>query len=144
MPRCAACARPRRKAKWPWPTANGGICRSGSAYCDGCSPDGRGLTRCMRSNRHLMTEQEYAAIAAAGDRLLCAQDTSLARLAIPPLHVINEHPGCTSVYDPAAHRLADWEDFPRAALRAARAVVRSARRGREASGTRAPIDVLII
>jgi len=91
-----------------------------------------------------MTEQEYAAIAAAGDRLLCAQDTSLARLAIPPLHVINEHPGCTSVYDPAARRLADWEDFPRAALRAARAVVRSARRGREASGTRAPIDVLII
>ena len=39
-----------------------------------------------------MTEQEYTGIAAACDRILRAEGTSVARLAIPMLHVINEHP----------------------------------------------------
>jgi len=81
-----------------------------------------------------MTEQEYADIAAACDRLLRSAGTSLARVGIPMLHLINEHPSCTAIYDYVLHPerplrtarpLAAWEDRPRAALRAARAMLRS-------------------
>lgn len=88
-----------------------------------------------------MTEQEYTAIAAACDRLLQGEGTSLARVAIPLLHLINEHPGCTSVYTRAT--LAAWEDSPRAVLRAARAVLRASRQ-KHASATTSAIDVLIV
>ena len=47
-----------------------------------------------------MNSQQYAAIAAACDRLLRAPDTSLARIAIPFLHVVNEHPGSVRQYEP--------------------------------------------
>jgi hypothetical protein len=101
-----------------------------------------------------MTAQEYAEIAAACDRLLRAADTSLARVAIPTLHVINEHPSCTSVYDSALHPerprrgmrpLAEWEDAPRAALRAARAIARGAfGESTVLQPTAGPVDVLIV
>jgi hypothetical protein len=88
-----------------------------------------------------MTEQEYTAIAAACDRLLRGEGTTLARIAIPLLHLINEHPGCTSVYTQPA--LAAWEDAPRAALRAARALLRASRQ-KHSSTTAGAIDVLIV
>jgi hypothetical protein len=102
-----------------------------------------------------MTEQEYAEIAAACDRLLRAAGTSLARVAIPTLHVISEHPSCTSVYHSALHPerprrgmrpLAEWEDPPRAALRAARAIARgSFGKGPSLQPAAAgPVDVLIV
>jgi hypothetical protein len=102
-----------------------------------------------------MTAQEYADITAACDRLLRAAGTSLARVAIPTLHVINEHPSCTSVYDSALHPerpwrgmrpLTEWEDSPRAALRAARAIARgSFAEGLPLQSTVAgPVDVLIV
>jgi hypothetical protein len=74
-----------------------------------------------------MTEQQYADIAAACDRLLRAPGTSLARLAIPALHVINEHPGSLAQYasllsGDAGHTLIAG---PRALLRAARGFARS-------------------
>jgi len=47
-----------------------------------------------------MNEQQYGEIAAAGDALLRASGTSLARVAIPLLHVINEHPSLTARYAP--------------------------------------------
>lgn len=45
-----------------------------------------------------MTAQQYADIAAACDRLLRAPDTSLARIAIPALHFLNEHPSSVAQY----------------------------------------------
>lgn len=77
-----------------------------------------------------MTGQEYEQIAAACDRLLRAPDTSLGRLAIPLLHVIDEHPAHLAQYSTllesssarpqtlAAHR-------SRFAMRAGRAARRS-------------------
>jgi hypothetical protein len=88
-----------------------------------------------------MTEQEYTAIAAACDRLLLGEGTSLARVAIPLLHLINEHPGCTSVYTQPTLRA--WEDSPRAALRAARALLRALRQ-KQAPASKGAIDVLIV
>ena len=80
-----------------------------------------------------MTEQEYSAIAAACDRLLRAPGTSLERIAIPMLHVINEHPGCIGQYEPllraAAGRVPpDLAVLARGAVRAGRALGRSLRR----------------
>jgi hypothetical protein len=45
-----------------------------------------------------MTGAEYDALARACDRLLRAADTSLVRVALPLLHVINEHPALLSQY----------------------------------------------
>ena len=45
-----------------------------------------------------MTEARLSAIAAACDRLLRAHDTSLARIAIPSLHVVSEHPDWIAQY----------------------------------------------
>jgi hypothetical protein len=57
-----------------------------------------------------MTGAEYDALARACDRLLRAPDTSLARLSLPLLHVINEHPALLSQYAalfaPDGHRVA--------------------------------------
>ena len=81
-----------------------------------------------------MIEAEYSALAQACDRLLRAPDTSLGRVAVPLLHVVNEHSGWLAQYEslfrdtvPAA----DWRsrhatlDLPRLALRAARSLYRS-------------------
>jgi len=103
-----------------------------------------------------MTADEYADIAAACDRLLRAAGTSLARVAIPALHLISEHPSCTSIYDSALHPerplgrfrpLAAWEDAPRAVLRAGRAILRGLlhQDGPWLPPSNAgPIDVLIV
>lgn len=77
-----------------------------------------------------MTEDEYREIAAACDRLLRASDTSLARLAIPILHVINEHPAHLAQYAPLLNPLFAGEPSPaggpaRVAARAGRALLRS-------------------
>lgn len=77
-----------------------------------------------------MTEDEYRQIASACDRLLRAGDTSLARLAIPILHVINEHPAHLAQYAPLLAPVFAGEPSPagspaRIAARAGRALLRS-------------------
>lgn len=103
-----------------------------------------------------MTEHQYADIAAACDRLLRGPRTSLARLAIPTLHFLNEHPSSVAQYAPLlAQRLqGDSSNIPRAVVRAARGLMRSLAAGTlhtEASGGwplapihGEPIDVLIV
>lgn len=94
-----------------------------------------------------MTEHQYADIAAACDRLLRGPRTSLARLAIPTLHFLNEHPGCVAQYAPLlARRLkGDLSNIPRAVIRAARGLMRSLAAGTSRSlGVGGPIDVLIV
>src|SRR5262249_35797096 len=77
-----------------------------------------------------MTDSEYREIAAACDRLLRAGDTSLARLAIPILHVINEHPAHLAQYDAVLTPMLAAAPSPagspaRIAARAGRALRRS-------------------
>jgi hypothetical protein len=72
-----------------------------------------------------VTEQEYVRLAAACDRLLRAAGTSLARLAIPGLHVINEHPGSLAQYAPLTQQSYNLTHIPRAALRIARGLSRA-------------------
>jgi len=81
-----------------------------------------------------MNEAQYAALTQACDRLLRAEDTSLGRVAIPLLHVINEHRGWLAQYESLFHTgvaTDDWRgkyeilDAPRAVLRAARSLRRS-------------------
>ena len=74
-----------------------------------------------------MTEQEYPDLAAACDRLLRAPGTSLARLAIPVLHFLNEHPGSLTQYAPLYTASSDggFSYLPRAVIRAARGLMRS-------------------
>ena len=77
-----------------------------------------------------LTEDEYREIAAACDRLLRAGDTSLARLAIPILHVINEHPAHLAQYAPLLNPVLAGESSPaggpaRVAARVGRALLRS-------------------
>jgi hypothetical protein len=100
-----------------------------------------------------VTEQEFTALAAACDRLLRAPDTSLARLAIPSLHVVCEHPDWlaryASLHDPARDRdpVRRLFDGGRRLARIARAVARS---GRVASHDAVPqdgpgrVDVLLL
>jgi hypothetical protein len=93
-----------------------------------------------------MTEQEYADIAAACDRLLRAPRTSLARLAVPVLHFLNEHPSALAQY---ASLLADRSDdrfssIPKAAIRAARGLTRSLAAPRAAAVHQGPIEVVIV
>ena len=87
-----------------------------------------------------MTAEEYAQLAAECDRLLRAPDTSLARLAIPALHLIYEHPGFLSQYEQTA--TAELTHLPRAALRLARGLGRSIAAHRPA--TPRPADILIV
>jgi len=94
-----------------------------------------------------MTEQEYAAVAAACDRLLRAPHTSLARLAVPVLHFLNEHPSALAQYAPLlTHRFdGGFFDFPKAVIRAARGVARSlATPPLAAALPQGPIDVVIV
>jgi hypothetical protein len=93
-----------------------------------------------------MTEQEYAEIAAACDRLLRAPSTSIARLAIPALHLLNERPSSLAQYAPLSAQGSDsgFPNFPRAVIRAARGLARSlgARQGEPQH--RNPVDVVIV
>jgi hypothetical protein len=94
-----------------------------------------------------MTEHQYADIAAACDGLLRGPRTSLARLAIPTLHFLNEHPGCVAQYAPLlAQRLkGDLSNIPRAVIRAARGLMRSLTAGAPRNpDEEGPIDVLIV
>jgi hypothetical protein len=77
-----------------------------------------------------MTEDQYRDIAVACDRLLRADDTSLARVAIPVLHVINEHPAHLAQYAPILNPVLAGEPAPaggpaRIAARAGRGLLRS-------------------
>jgi hypothetical protein len=102
-----------------------------------------------------MTEQAYAAIAAACDRLLRAPGTTLGRVAIPLLHVINEHPSCLAQYAPLLPSSSVTRSRPspftllnsaRVAARAGRAVTRLFRPPESLTRARAlgQVDVLII
>ncbi len=74
-----------------------------------------------------MTEQEYADIAAACDRLLRAPSTGVARLAIPALHFLNEHPSSLAQYAPLLSERSTerFPIVPKAVIRAARGITRS-------------------
>jgi hypothetical protein len=93
-----------------------------------------------------MTEQEYADIAAACDRLLRAPGASLARLAVPALHFLNEHPSSLGQYASLLTERSDGRFFniPRAVFRAARALTRSLAVPRLAGLNQSPIDVVIV
>jgi hypothetical protein len=93
-----------------------------------------------------MTEQQYADIAAACDRLLRKPGTSLARLAVPALHFLNEHPSSLAQYAPVlnAHPGGDLFCVPRALVRAARGLTRSLAARRPAPHERGPVDVVIV
>jgi hypothetical protein len=93
-----------------------------------------------------MTEQEYAAIAAACDRLLRAPGTDLARLAIPELHLLNEHPSWLAQYAPVLvpRAPARHPDPPGTALRLARSLLRSLTARPLAPAPHGPIDVIIV
>ena len=105
-----------------------------------------------------LTEAQFAAVATACDGLLRASDTSLARIAIPILHVINEHPGCLEpyralapVWDLAAEPAGDTgpilsperrSEPLRALARVGRGLFRSLSPARQAGGP--AVDVLIV
>jgi hypothetical protein len=93
-----------------------------------------------------MTEQEYTDIAAACDRLLRAPTTSLARLAIPALHLLNEHPSSLAQYAPLLTERSDgrFSDLARGAIRAARGLMRSLGARHLTPQSQGPIDVLIV
>src|SRR5262249_22966105 len=103
-----------------------------------------------------MTEQEYDALAAACDALLRAPGSTLARVALPLLHVLNEHPSLMARYEPllsgsqrrqrAPEPGADRGRNPRGAVRALGNAVRRRARSRAAtvSGAPAATDVLIV
>jgi hypothetical protein len=93
-----------------------------------------------------MTEQEYADIAAACDRLLRAPAASLARLAVPVLHFLNEHPSSLKQYASLLTERSNgrFSDLPKAVIRAARALTRSLAAPRPAALHQRPIDVVIV
>jgi hypothetical protein len=105
-----------------------------------------------------MTEQDYRDLAAACDRLLRSGGSSLDRIAVPSLHVINEHPGSLRQYagvlDPQARLSGSalaMTDSARAVVRVGRAFTRAAREPTRMPLTRtpqntatAPVDVLIL
>ncbi len=64
----------------------------------------------------MVTEQQFAALAAACDRLLRASDTSLGRLAIPLLHVVSGHPTSVAQYQTLLRPGAATEGRSHAAL----------------------------
>jgi hypothetical protein len=93
-----------------------------------------------------MTEQQYAALAAACDRLLRAPAAELARLAISALHFLNEHPSSLAQYAallkerPRRH----FADTPKAMIRAARGLMRALGPGSPVCSSRSPVDVIIV
>jgi hypothetical protein len=93
-----------------------------------------------------MTEQEYGEFAAACDRLLRAPSTTLARLAIPVLHFLNEHPSSLVQYASllGARSGGRFSYLPKAVVRAARGVMRSLAAPRPAALPEGPIDVVIV
>jgi hypothetical protein len=94
-----------------------------------------------------MTEQGYADIAAACDRLLRAPSTSVARLAIPTLHFLNEHPSSLAQYEPLlSERLeGGFTIVPKAVIRAGRGLTRSLGAPRRIGPHHhAPCDVVIV
>lgn len=93
-----------------------------------------------------MTEQEYAELAAACDRLLRAPSTSVARLAIPALHVLNERPSSLAQYAPlfAEGTGSGFSNFPRALIRAGRGLTRSLCARRRVPQHHGPVDVVIV
>src|ERR1700722_15329344 len=94
-----------------------------------------------------MTEQGYADIAAACDRLLRAPSTSVARLAIPTLHFLNEHPSSLAQYEPLlSERLeGGFTIVPKAVIRAGRGLTRSLGAPRRIGPHHhAPYDVVIV
>lgn len=93
-----------------------------------------------------VTEQEYLDIAAACDRLLRSPATSLARLAIPALHLLNEHPSSLAQYAPlfADHSDGAMADIPRALIRATRGLTRSLTGPPWFPPAPDPVDVLIV
>jgi hypothetical protein len=94
-----------------------------------------------------MTELEYADVAAACDRILRGPGTSLARLAVPALHFLNEHPSALAQYAPLLAERSDsgFFDFPKAVIRAARGVVRAlAAPPVTVALPKGPIDVVIV
>jgi hypothetical protein len=93
-----------------------------------------------------MTEQQYADIAAACDRLLRKPGTSLARLAVPALHFLNEHPSSLAQYAPVLNARPGAELFcvPKALVRAARGLTRSLAARRHVPHDRGPVDVVIV
>ena len=84
-------------------------------------------TTAVRTAFGLMTEQEYADIGAACDRLLRAPDTSLARVAISILHFLNEHPSALTQYASllTKHSASQFSHIPKALIRATRGLTRS-------------------
>jgi hypothetical protein len=93
-----------------------------------------------------MTEQEYADIAAACDRLLRAPRTSLARLAVPVLHFMNEHPSFLVQYAPLLTETSatGFSDIPKAVMHAARDITRSLTVPAQAPANPGPVDALIV
>jgi hypothetical protein len=98
------------------------------------------------AERARMTEQQFADMAAACDRLLRAPGTSLARLAIPALHFLNEHPSALAQYAPVLTEDSDrrFFDVPRAFIRAVRGLTRSLTAPHLPAAEQGPIDVLIV
>jgi hypothetical protein len=94
----------------------------------------------------LMNEQQFADIAAACDRLLRAPSTSLARLAVPVLHFLNEHPSALAQYGSLLAERSDgrFSNVPKAVIRAARGLARSLAAPRQAALPQSPIDVVIV
>jgi hypothetical protein len=93
-----------------------------------------------------MNEHQFAQIAAACDRLLRSPNTSLARLAIPVLHFLNEHPSCLAQYAPLLTDRSDggFSNGPKAVIRAVRGVTRSLVAPGPAALPQRPIDVVIV
>jgi hypothetical protein len=90
-----------------------------------------------------MTELEYHRMATACDHLLRASDTSLGRLAVPLLHVVNEHRAHLTQYATAGTRGGQARDMVRIGRGLARSIGRSESAFDRAS-TLGKIDVLIV
>ena len=93
-----------------------------------------------------MTEQEYADLAAACDRLLRAPDTSLARLAIPALHFLNEHPSTLAQYASLGTKRSAQTIFnsSKVLIRATRGLIRSLFAQSPPAAHQRPIDAVIV
>jgi hypothetical protein len=100
----------------------------------------------VRTGVRRMTEKEYADIAAACDRLLRAPNSSLARLAVPVLHFLNEHPSALAQYASllTERPAGTFSNLPRAMIRAARGLTRSLAAPPVAALPQGPIDVVIV
>jgi hypothetical protein len=93
-----------------------------------------------------MTEQQYADIAAACDRLLRAPGTSVARIAIQALHFRNEHPNALAQYDSlgSTQQAPPSFDRSRALLRMIRGLTRSLLAPAASPLARQPFGAIIV